>query len=113
WGVLYYGRPLHPPVAGEHAPIRARHSVIRCWNHWTKGETAALARLASTAHHRHGVLIHPAAHSLLRRQWTTPAALAFAGTPGALAPAQSRRPSSYGLGAETSSAPSPHPFASS
>ena len=46
-------------------------------------------------------------------KWTTPAALAFAATPGALAPAQSRRPSSYGLGAETSSAHSPHPFASS
>jgi len=97
-GVLVYGRPVHPSVATQHAPVHARHSVVRRWNDRTNGETAALARLAATAHRRHGSLIHRASHSLLCRQWTTPAAVAFAATAGILAPPQSRWPSSYGLG---------------
>lgn len=112
-GLRVYGCPLDPSVAREHTPLRARDSVIRRWNDWTNGETAALARLAPTAHRRHGDLIHPAAHGVLRGQWTTPAAVAFAAPSGALAPAQLRRRSSSGLGAETSSAYSALPRASS
>src|SRR5262249_22038325 len=102
----------HPAVAPQYAPTRARHSVIRRRNDWTNGETAALARLAATAHRRHGSLIHRPSHSLLRRQWPTPAAVAFAVTPGVLAPPQSRGLSSYGLGTETSSVDSSQSCAS-
>jgi hypothetical protein len=111
-GLLVYGRPLYHAVAREHAPLGARHSVIRRWNDRTNGETAALAPLAPTAHRRHGNLIHPAAHRVLRGQWTAPAAVAFAAASGALAPAQPRRRSSSGLGTETSLAHSAVPRAS-
>jgi hypothetical protein len=112
-GLRVYGCPLHPSVAREHEPLRARHSVIRRWNDRTNGETAALARLAPTAHRVHGDLIHPASHGVLRGQWTTPAAMAVAATPSALAPTELRRRSSSDLGAETSSAHSALPRPSS
>jgi hypothetical protein len=111
-GLRDYGCPIHPSVAGEYAPLRARYSVIRRWNDRTDGKTAALARLAPTAHRLHGDLIHPAAHGVLRGQRTTPAAMAFAATSSALAPTELRRRSSSDLGVETSSAHSEPPRAS-
>ena len=47
-GFLDHGRLVHPAMAPQHAPVRARHSVVRRWNDRTNGETAALARLAAT-----------------------------------------------------------------
>jgi hypothetical protein len=65
----------------------------RLWHGW-----------AAAAHRQHGDRIHPAAHGVLRGQWTTPAAVAFAAGPGVLAPAEHRRRSYSDLGTDTPSA---------
>jgi hypothetical protein len=112
-GLLVYGCSLHPSVAREHAPVRARPSVLRHWGRRTKSETKAVARMAPTAHRWHGDLVHPPSHGLPCGQRTTFTSVAFASAPCALASAQPRRPSSSSLGAETSPSHSSLPRASS
>src|SRR6266702_1177729 len=63
--------------------------------------------MAPCPHHRHGGVVHPATHGVLRGQRTAFAAVAVAAAPSLLAPAQYCRLANSGLGAETPSTPAP------
>lgn len=103
-GLPVHDRPLHSPVASQHAPVCSRHPLFQRWSRWPYSEAPAVARLAPCAREQHGGVIHLVAHSVLRRQRTTSAFVAFAAAPGALAPAKHCWLADIGLGAETPSA---------
>jgi hypothetical protein len=99
WCFPLHGRPLHPSVASEHTPLRARHPVVRRWSGRTNGEAAPLARVAPSPHHRHGGVVHPATHRVLCGQRTTSSALEFSAAAGVLGRSKFRRDSDSDLGA--------------
>jgi hypothetical protein len=98
-------------VIFEYEPEGAPTVLLRVG--WSRREPLPRTDRSRRTHHRHGRVVHPIAHGVLRRQRTAPAAVAFAAALGVLAPAKPRWPSAYGLGNETSSARSAHPCASS
>jgi len=84
-------RPGRSGLAARHPPARPRRHRARAGRPRLHRPQGPPGRLAALAHHRHGRLLHPYPHRVLRRQRPEPAAMEPAPPDQLLVPSRRRR----------------------